>query len=69
MGANIYPEDVETVIYSHEFLAKNINSFALSLLEDSNGNPRPCFEFELPRVLFEDQPRAIEISWVDFYRR
>lgn len=47
MGANIYPEDVERVIYSDSFLAKNINSFSLSLEEDNKGNPRPCFEFEL----------------------
>ncbi len=47
MGANIYPEDIESIIYSDLVLAGNINSFSMSLEEDSKGNPRPCFEFEL----------------------
>lgn len=47
MGANIYPEDVESVVYADPFLAKNIYSYAISLVEDHAGNPRPCFEFEL----------------------
>ena len=47
MGANIYPEDVESIIYSDHFLATSINSFSISLEEDAGGNPRPCFEFEL----------------------
>ncbi|MFH1062753.1 MAG: phenylacetate--CoA ligase family protein [Candidatus Omnitrophota bacterium] len=47
MGANIYPEDVESVIYSDLMLAQNINSFSISLEEDTQGNPHPCFEFEL----------------------
>jgi phenylacetate-CoA ligase len=46
MGANIYPEDVETIVYSVPLLARAINAFAISLEEDE-GNPRPCFEFEL----------------------
>lgn len=47
MGANIYPEDVESIVYSDKLLAQNINSFSLSLEDDASGNPRPCFEFEL----------------------
>lgn len=47
MGANIYPEDIESIVYSDPLLAKNINSFALSLMEDEGKNPRPFFEFEL----------------------
>jgi phenylacetate-CoA ligase len=47
MGANIYPEDVESIIYSDPLLAGSINGFAISLEEDAGGNPRPCFEFEL----------------------
>ncbi|MFH1440847.1 MAG: phenylacetate--CoA ligase family protein [Candidatus Omnitrophota bacterium] len=47
MGANIYPEDIENIIYLDSFLANSINSFSLSLEEDAQGNPRPCFEFEL----------------------
>ncbi len=47
MGANIYPEDVENIVYTDALLAKEINSFLLSLVEDATGNPRPCFEFEI----------------------
>jgi phenylacetate-CoA ligase len=47
MGANIYPEDVEHIVYSDPVLAKAVNSFSLSLIDDTAGNPRPCFEFEL----------------------
>jgi hypothetical protein len=47
MGANIYPEDVESIIYSVPLLASSINGFTISLEEDAGGNPRPCFEFEL----------------------
>lgn len=47
MGANIYPEDIENIAYSDPLLAKNINSFCLSIEDDPQGNPHPCFEFEL----------------------
>ena len=47
MGANIYPEDVETGIYSDLSLAARVNSFMISLHEDERGNPRPCFDLEL----------------------
>jgi len=47
MGANIYPEDVESVVYSDPVLARFVHSFSMSLAEDAQGNPRPCFDFEL----------------------
>ena len=47
MGANIYPEDVESVVYSDPMLARFVHSFSMSLGEDAHGNPRPCFDFEL----------------------
>ncbi len=47
MGANIYPEDVEGIVYQDTLLARQINSFTLSLEDDRQGNPRPCFEFEV----------------------
>ena len=47
MGSNIYPEDVESIVYSDATLARAINSFSISLEDDAEGNPRPCFEFEL----------------------
>ena len=55
MGANIYPEDVETIVYSDALLAKNVNSFSLSLIEDAAGNPRACFEFELLDISRKDE--------------
>ena len=63
MGANIYPEDIENIAYSDPFLAKNINSFCLSLEDDAKGNPRPCFEFELSdmvqKIQVEERLRSI----------
>jgi phenylacetate-CoA ligase len=63
MGANIYPEDVESIIYSIPLLASSINGFAISLEEDAGGNPRPCFEFELldlrPKLEVEAMLRLI----------
>lgn len=47
MGANVYPEDVEDIVYSDFSLGGCINSIMMSLEEDAQGNPRPCFEFEL----------------------
>lgn len=47
MGANIYPEDVESIVYSDPLLARSVHSFSMSLGEDDRGNPRPCFDFEL----------------------
>ncbi len=47
MGANIYPEDVENIVYSDLSLGGRINTYMISLEEDAQGNPRPCFEFEL----------------------
>ena len=63
MGANIYPEDVESIIYSVPLLASSINGFTISLEEDAGGNPRPCFEFELldlrPRAEIEAALREV----------
>ncbi|MBF0122173.1 MAG: phenylacetate--CoA ligase family protein [Candidatus Omnitrophica bacterium] len=59
MGANIYPEDVESIVYSDAILARNINSFSLSLIDDLQGNPRPCFEFELSDMEQRSQVESI----------
>jgi phenylacetate-CoA ligase len=47
MGANIYPEDIEAVIYRDPQLARQVNSFCLSVVSDQSGNPRPCISLEL----------------------
>src|SRR3989441_9476582 len=47
MGANIYPEDVETIIYKDELLPDRLHSFCLSVVTDSSATPRPCIGLEL----------------------
>ncbi len=47
MGANIYPEDIETIIYRDPELARQVNSFLLSLRTDGSGTPRPGIAIEL----------------------
>ncbi|HUG48752.1 MAG TPA: hypothetical protein VMP67_10120 [Candidatus Limnocylindria bacterium] len=47
MGANIYPEDIETIIYRDPELARQVNSFPLSLRTDEAGTPRPGIAIEL----------------------
>jgi phenylacetate-CoA ligase len=47
MGANIYPEDIETIIYRDPDLARQVNSFLLSLRTDDAGTPRPGIAIEL----------------------
>jgi len=47
MGANIYPEDVETLIYRDPSLARHVHSFCLSVLNDASGTPRPHIALEV----------------------
>jgi phenylacetate-CoA ligase len=47
MGANIYPEDLETIIYGDPELARRLQSFLLMLLDDDTGTPRPGIALEL----------------------
>jgi len=47
MGANIYPEDVETIIYKDRLLPDRLHSFCLSVVTDSSATPRPCIGLEL----------------------
>ncbi len=47
MGANIYPDDIETVIYGNHALAPHVHSFCLSLGTDDTGTPRPCVALEV----------------------
>ena len=46
MGANIYPEDVEAVLYRDPEVAARLHSFLLSVVDDEAGTPRPeiCLE-------------------------
>jgi phenylacetate-CoA ligase len=47
MGANIYPEDVEAVIYADRALAASLDSFQLAVVRDAAGTPRPAVILEL----------------------
>lgn len=47
MGANIYPEDLEVLIYRDPGLSAAVHSFCLSVTTDAASTPRPCFALEL----------------------
>lgn len=47
MGANIYPEDVESALYANKELAKITRSFCQSIQETKEGDQRPLFMFEI----------------------
>jgi phenylacetate-CoA ligase len=47
MGANIYPEDVEAVLYRDPQVAPRLHSFLLSVVDDETGTPRPEISLEL----------------------
>jgi phenylacetate-CoA ligase len=47
MGANIYPEDVESVVYRDPDLTRRVHSFMLSVATDADGTPRPSISLEL----------------------
>ncbi len=47
MGANIYPEDIETIVYGDPVLARRLESFLLMGVTDATGTPRPGIALEL----------------------
>jgi phenylacetate-CoA ligase len=47
MGANIYPEDVETVLYRDPEVTPRLHSFLLAVVDDATGTPRPEISLEL----------------------
>ena len=47
MGANIYPVDVETILYRDAELIPRLHSFLLSVVDDADGTPRPRIALEL----------------------
>src|SRR5437868_80376 len=54
MGANIYPEDIETIIYKDGRLASRLHSFCLSVVTDSSATPRPCIALEINAAAPDD---------------
>jgi phenylacetate-CoA ligase len=47
MGSNIYPEDIEAVVYRDAELVPRLHSFLLSAVDDETGTPRPSVALEL----------------------
>ena len=47
MGANIYPEDIETLVYGDPELSRRLQSFCLMTVTDETGTPRPAIALEL----------------------
>jgi phenylacetate-CoA ligase len=47
MGANIYPEDIETIVYGDPVLSRRLESFLLMTAADESGTPRPAIALEL----------------------
>jgi phenylacetate-CoA ligase len=47
MGANIYPEDIESVLYRDPEVEPRLRSFMLSVVDDDEGTPRPAVAIEL----------------------
>jgi phenylacetate-CoA ligase len=47
MGANIYPEDIEVLIYRDREVTAAVHSFCLSVVTDATSTPRPCIALEL----------------------
>jgi phenylacetate-CoA ligase len=47
MGANIYPEDIESIIYRDPAIARQVHSFLLTVKTDESATPRPGIALEL----------------------
>lgn len=47
MGSNIYPEDIESVLYRDPAVSPRMHSFMLSVVDDESGTPRPSVALEL----------------------
>jgi phenylacetate-CoA ligase len=54
MGANIYPEDIETIVYRDAALVPRLHSFLLSTVDDEGGVPRPMVALELADLVGVD---------------
>jgi phenylacetate-CoA ligase len=59
MGANIYPEDIETLVYRDSALVPRLHSFLLSVVDDTSGTPRPMVSLELSDLI------GVDDAWRD----
>ena len=57
MGSNIYPEDVESVLYGDALIAPRLHSFMLSVVDDDSGIPRPSVDLELSDLM------GVDVAW------
>lgn len=57
MGSNIYPEDVESVLYGDPLVEPRLQSFILSVVDDETGSPRPSVAIELSDL------EAVDDAW------
>jgi phenylacetate-CoA ligase len=55
MGANIYPEDIEALVYRDAALVPRLHSFILSVVDDERGVPRPMVALELTDLVGVDE--------------
>ena len=56
MGSNIYPEDIETLVYRDPAILPRLESFMLTVRDDESGLPRPVVMLELTDLEGVDQP-------------
>lgn len=64
MGANIYPEDIESIVFGDPKLARRLNSFILAIATDATGTPRPEIDLELPEGDVADAVWAASLAAV-----
>jgi phenylacetate-CoA ligase len=62
MGANIYPEDIETIVYRDVDLVPRLHSFLMLALDDETGTPRPSIALELTDLAGIDDRWRAEMS-------
>lgn len=61
MGANIYPEDVESGLFAHPDAARRLGAFCLELVDIGDGEQRPCIHVEVLRGSAEDPALADQL--------
>ena len=57
MGSNIYPEDIETLVYRDPAILPRLQSFLLAVRDDETGTPRPVIALELADL------KGIDDAW------
>jgi phenylacetate-CoA ligase len=58
MGSNIYPEDVEAVLYRDPVIEPRLHSFMVSMVDDEIGTPRPAVALELTDL------EGVDRAWI-----